>query len=496
MRCWSRGVALSLLTLTACHGPLRAKTKTTPPQSRPVVPAGPASRSTTRQLTESEARGLLESLNAQGKYEELGQWVERMLREPKLAKGAFKVKLTRVHIRWLSSVAEQRRKAKRYDDCARLYIRIVDTYPKGARTPEVLYNAAICFEAAKRFSSALAARRRLIEGYPKSGLTPRAMVQMAGIYDALGKQGKAAASYELFARRFPGEREAVDSLVRAVALRLGRGEQKLAAADLQTLQKKYGARRRYARRIAAVAFSVGVSYAKNRKHAEVIRHYEALLKTSARRLPAAHRMMALATIGRAYWESACPVKARYGVCRRQHRSGGSCRPRPQLVRRRPARVQKARGYLRRAMAAFQGARRRSRSTAGAYVDHLGGAMDLSAAWTTFYLAEAEHEGLQVLSLPRGRSTRRRRWSQAAKRLVVARGAYLKVFKHRQAEPSLAALLRIAQIQASLARALCEAGDSRAAELHKKVAAIRAECLKRAAALKLDTSSWARGCKGL
>ncbi len=193
---------------------------------------------------------LLDSLNSQRKLADLASWVNAMLKEPRLARGDFLLTLTRLRQGLERKAAEALQQAGKFDACGRKYLDIANAWPKDARAPEVLYNGALCFEAAKRYQSAIKLRQRLIAAYPKSRLAARAMYQLAGQQDVLKRSGKAAAAYERFAARFPGEREAFDALRRALALRLERGEQKKALALLGAMQRRYGANRRHARDLA------------------------------------------------------------------------------------------------------------------------------------------------------------------------------------------------------------------------------------------------------
>jgi len=446
------------------------------------------------ELAEYAGNLLLDSLNLQRKYKELNQWVVVMLKEPKLAKGDFLRQLTKLRMGGLRKAAEKLQKAKRYGDCGQAYLKIADAYPKSPRAPEVLYNAALCFEAAKQYPRSFAARKRLIDGYPGSRLTPRAMYMVAALHHALKQTKKAAEAYEKFVHIFPGEKESFESIQNALVFRLQLGHRKEALADLETMQRNYGVRRKYVRRVTAATFTVGTIHEKKGDHAAVIRYYEVFLKKWARRGEAAYRVMALEKIGRAHWLRSCPVKAVHASCLRPGRrgKGQSCGALPRMKRRRAAQVKKARLYLLRSMAFHRGANLRLRSGTDQYRLRLRQAMDLSAAWAAFYLADTEHEPLLGLSLPRGKRLDRR-LEEESKKIIKARAAYLEVIKLKQGEPALAALVRMTQIQASLARALCKAGDGRAAEQQKKAATTRKVCADKAKELKLQKSPWAAAC---
>lgn len=411
---------------------------------------------------------LLDSLNIQRKYAELNAWVERLLKEPKLAKGEFLVQLTKLRMGAQRKAAEELQRAGRHSACALKYIQIADTYPRDVRAPEVLYNAAICFEAAREHKKSITVRNRLITGYPQSRLAARALHMLAGSHEALKQTGKAAAAYERFVQHFPGERGAPEALTRALVLRLQRGEIKAAQADLKALKKNYGRRRKFVERIARATFMVGDFLQKKGDHPAVIRHYEVFLKKWARPVAPAWRVLALARLGRAYWLRSCPVKAVNGSCLRPApRKAARCGLRPRMVRRRKAQVRKAKHYLSRARAFHRGALLRPTKSTNPRIKRLSGAMYLAVTWAAYYEAEVEHEQLLSLSLPRGKRRLEARLQEVDRTMARAHAAYQQVIMKKQGRPALAAVARRAQLYQSLARALCIANHPRAAAEKKK-----------------------------
>ena len=450
------------------------------------------------ELAEYAGNLLLDSLNIQRKYTELNQWVVVMLKEPKLAKGEFLRQLQKLRRGAERMAAEQFQKAGRYNACAHKYMQIANSHPKDPRAPEVLYNAALCFEAAKQLQKSILVRKRLIKGYPKSRLAPKALYMVAQSHDVLKQPGKAAAAYESFASQFPGEKEAFDALHWALSLRLKRGEHKKALADLKMMQRNYGARRKYSSRVIAAIYSVGRVYEERGDYAAAIRYYETFLKKWAARGSTAWRVLALEKIGRAHWQHSCPVKAVNGSCLRPVATKRSvltrCGQRLRIVQRRKALVKKAKSFLYRARAYHRGALLRPSSSTDPHTMRLRQAVNLAAAWAAFFEAEVHHEPLLGLSLPKAGRRLEQSLKRVDKLVAKARAAYLEVIPMRQGEPALATLGRLTQIQGALARALCMVNHPRATAEKQKADLSRKVCGEKAKELKLQNSAYARWCR--
>lgn len=239
------------------------------------------------------------------------------------------------------------------------------------------------------------------------------------------------------------------------------------------------------------------SYAATFAAAEALfKHHEVFLKKWARSGPAAWRVLALAKIGQAHWQRSCGVKAVHGVCLRPGRRGpgrAGCGSPPRMVRRRKAQVTRAKSYLTRALALHRSLGSRPPGRADPARQRLRAAMELAAEWAALTEADAQHEQLLGLRLPRARASLERRMIAVGQQLVAARAAYRQLFKTSQGEPGLAALSRLVQLQRALARALCTAGHPRAQAEQQKAEAAARLCQDRAKELKLQASPWAKAC---
>ena len=96
-------------------------------------------------------------------------------------------------------------RSKEYKKAAQLYVRVFRKYRECGKLDEVLYNAAINFEAARLLGRAIKVRRVLIEQYPESEWSKRAIYLIGANFHALAMYDMAAEYYEKFADKYPSE---------------------------------------------------------------------------------------------------------------------------------------------------------------------------------------------------------------------------------------------------------------------------------------------------
>ncbi len=156
------------------------------------------------------------------------------------------------------------------------YLTIAREHPTCGRRDEMLWNAAIEYEAARLLGRAIQVRIALVQSFPESPLAPRATYLVGANYHALAIYASAAEWYERFARGSPTaderacsdqEREAGTCAIARVALenaalfREGLGQDDEATADVTLYASTY--RREHPEDVASVAFSL-VSMAEHR----------------------------------------------------------------------------------------------------------------------------------------------------------------------------------------------------------------------------------------
>lgn len=192
--------------------------------------------------------------------------------------------------------AEAAQRERRYRDAATIYVGIAREHRECGNLDEVLYNAALNFEAARLLGRAIRVRTVLIRNFPESELARRAVYLVGANYHALAIYNQAAEWYERFAREYPGEdgsdctdeqREAGtcaiahEALQNAVFFRLGLGEEDQAVDDAELYERNY--RRRMPQETSQVMFSLGSIYERQENWRRVHDHYRSWLRRYGRR---------------------------------------------------------------------------------------------------------------------------------------------------------------------------------------------------------------------
>ncbi len=196
---------------------------------------------------------------------------------------------------------------RRHQECAE---------QEGFAMDEVLYNAAIHFEAARLLGRAIQVRNVLIERFDDSEFAKRAVYLVGANYHALAFYEQAATYYERFARAYPGEDGssctdedraagscaiAHEALQNAVFFRMGLGDTEAAVEDARLFERNY--KRSRAQETSQVVFSIGTIYERANDWHNLVRHMSRFLR-DYRRTGLPHQLLrADALMGRAFWAS-------------------------------------------------------------------------------------------------------------------------------------------------------------------------------------------------
>jgi tetratricopeptide (TPR) repeat protein len=211
--------------------------------------------------------------------------------------------------------AEAHASKKEFRDAAYTYVNIFRKYPECGKLDEVLYNAAISFEATKLIGRAIKVRGVLIEKFPESPLAKKALYLTGANFQALALYPKAAEYYENFANRFPGEEGkacsdadrtakicpvAHEALQDAVFFRLGLGDDDAAIKDAQLYEKNYA--KKNARETSQVIYSIASIYERTSDWQKVSDHYQGYLKKYGKQALPNEEIRANTQIGVALWK--------------------------------------------------------------------------------------------------------------------------------------------------------------------------------------------------
>ncbi|MGB5810591.1 MAG: tetratricopeptide repeat protein [Polyangiales bacterium] len=210
--------------------------------------------------------------------------------------------------------AETYEKTQQFKKAAATYVRIFRRHEECGAMDEMLYNAAINFEAAHLLGRAIQVRTVLIERFPESTLSKQAVYLIGQNFQALAYYEQAAKYYEQFARKFPGEDgkqcsaqdkkagicpNAIEGLEQATFFRIGLGDDQAAIADSDLFAKNY--RKKLPRQTSQVMFSIGSIYERQNRPFQVISHYQEYLKKYGKVGAPQQIIQANTAIGRAYW---------------------------------------------------------------------------------------------------------------------------------------------------------------------------------------------------
>lgn len=222
----------------------------------------------------------------------------------------------------LRKKAEGLQEQQQWKQAATVYVSIFRKFTECGRLDEVLYNAAINFEAARLLGRAIKVRKVLITQYPESEFAKRALYLTGANFHALAIYDTAADYYEQFASKYAGEDGsqcsdaertagtcaiASDALQNAVFFRLGLGDEEKAVADAELFQRSY--QRKLPRETSQVFYSLGSIYERQQNWQKVIAHYQKYLKTYGRSAMPHEIIQANVIVGRAYLSLADKPKA-------------------------------------------------------------------------------------------------------------------------------------------------------------------------------------------
>ena len=193
---------------------------------------------------------------------------------------------------------------------------------EGFKMDEVLYNAAIHFEAARLLGRAIQVRNVLIERFPESDYAKRAVFLVGANFHALAFYEQAANFYEQFATRFPGEdgsecteadrtngtcAVAHEALQDAVFFRIGLGDEEKAREDARLFERNY--KRKFPQQTAQVVYAIGSIYETREDWRTLAVHYRNFLREYRRTALPHHTVRANTLLGRAHWKMEDPRDA-------------------------------------------------------------------------------------------------------------------------------------------------------------------------------------------
>ncbi|MEM6992741.1 MAG: hypothetical protein AAF721_19660 [Myxococcota bacterium] len=207
--------------------------------------------------------------------------------------------------------------------CGNAFHEIYEEFPSHDRGDELLYNAAIAFEAGYLVGNAIQLRKALIDRHPDSALYKKTLREVAENYQAIAYYEQSAERLEAYAEKFKRDEYAGTALSNAYLFRAGLGDEDKARQDLEKYEALY--RRKNPGKAAEVYWSQTdlLDAGEQIKHAEeYIRRYGK--KGGTDRLVVAH-----AKAGQLQWRKSCSKKMLADACvtlkRKKAMAGGKIR---------------------------------------------------------------------------------------------------------------------------------------------------------------------------
>ncbi|MBL8601839.1 MAG: tetratricopeptide repeat protein [Myxococcales bacterium] len=319
-------------------------------------------------LREISADLLLDSLNVMGDmwnpqrpacYDQMAESLPRLMTAfcgagARAQREDFCHRVEDLQCQVLRKKAESLAGTRRFAEAARETISIVRNHRECGRLDEMLYNAAIYYDAALLLGRAMLVRERLVQAYLQrnSPWAVRALYRLAGNYHAIQVFGRAADMYEQYADYVATHRaeveaaartaeeqarrtgsavardnpldQAADALRQATIFRIGLGQEDRALANAQKFARYFGNDPQRRRVAAGVVYSIGQIYrdrvarlrAQNSTHSEerherdqqirqawndLIRHYADFMRRYAEQGTTDQKIQGAVALARGYW---------------------------------------------------------------------------------------------------------------------------------------------------------------------------------------------------
>jgi outer membrane protein assembly factor BamD (BamD/ComL family) len=269
-----------------------------------------------------------------------------------------------------------------YRKCAQRYVGLYEMYPDHDRPDDLLFNAAICFEAAYLVGNAIKVRRVLLDDHPGSDHYQQTLRATAENYQSIAFYAEAAELLEGYAGKYETDAYTGPALENAFLFRRGLGDDDAAKRDLQHYESLL--RRKDPKAAARVFWSEADLLSDAGADADAdaqLRHAQEYVARYGKKGGSEGLALAHARIGQLLWERSCAHPGPGGVCvtvtRRKAGAGQATQDAAETLRIRGRhKARKRCGF------ATQGVLKvhdRDRKLAAKAQDHLARAVDLFGA---------------------------------------------------------------------------------------------------------------------
>ena len=217
-------------------------------------------------------------------------------------------------VRWSRAEAhcEQGRETSDLDEfieCGNGYHGIWEDFPKHDRGDELLFNAAIAFEAGYLVGNAIKLRNVLLDQHPDSKLYKKTLKMVAENYQAIAFYEQSADRLEQYATKYKGDDYAAQALNNAYVFRSGLGDDEAARKDLERYESLY--RRKDPGKAAEIYWSQADLIDDENKRLD---HAEEFIKRYGKKGGKDRLVVAHAVAGQVLWRRSCSKKLLADAC--------------------------------------------------------------------------------------------------------------------------------------------------------------------------------------
>jgi tetratricopeptide (TPR) repeat protein len=180
---------------------------------------------------------------------------------------------------------------------------------------EILYNAGVCYTSGRSKLQALEAFRQLRAEFPNSKLSAKSLLRSGHLFAETAMFDKAAAAFEEYARKYAGEANAFDAMLDAIVYRLGTGSIVDAVADAKFLETSF--RQAQRDRVPDMQLWIAAQLEERGESDQAVAHLRTFLAETRPSPNDNLRRVAVARsrIGRLLWNQSCPVRLIDGTCK-------------------------------------------------------------------------------------------------------------------------------------------------------------------------------------
>lgn len=151
---------------------------------------------------ELAANLILDSYNLTQNWAKVNEWARKFYAVPALAKGDFRVELSKLIEQSAFKLVNELEQKKEYAKAAEAYLEFIRDFPQTKIADKAVFNASVDYYKAHQVEKAIATRAMLVSKYPKSSFVPECIYTNAEAHEALGDFDKSADGYEAYVRGF------------------------------------------------------------------------------------------------------------------------------------------------------------------------------------------------------------------------------------------------------------------------------------------------------